>query len=64
MYTVELLLLRNWTRLDIFFSFDASFATFSELQNDEKTRTFLTIEVGGGHNEVRVIDSQVKHEQR
>lgn len=33
-------------------SFRASFATFSELINDEKTRTFLTLEVGAGHNEV------------
>ena len=47
----------------IFFSFDASFATFSELQNDEKTRTFLTIEVGGGHNEVGGISSYIKHGQ-
>ena len=34
------------------FSFTASFATLSELVNDEKTRTFLTFEVGAGHDEV------------
>ncbi|KAF7422938.1 poly(U)-specific 3'-to-5' RNA exonuclease [Pleurotus ostreatus] len=33
--------------------FDASFATFSELSNDEKTRTFLAVEIGGGHNELK-----------
>ncbi|KIJ60288.1 hypothetical protein HYDPIDRAFT_117368 [Hydnomerulius pinastri MD-312] len=33
--------------------FDASFATFSELTNDEKTRTFLALEVGAGHQEFR-----------
>ncbi|KAG8214796.1 hypothetical protein J3R82DRAFT_9933 [Butyriboletus roseoflavus] len=32
--------------------FDASFATFSELANDERTRTFLTLDVGAGHGEV------------
>jgi len=31
--------------------FDASFATFSELENDEGTRTFVTIEIGAGHAE-------------
>ncbi|KAF4581532.1 poly(U)-specific 3'-to-5' RNA exonuclease [Pleurotus pulmonarius] len=36
-----------------FSPFDASFATFSELTNDEKTRTFLAIEIGGGHNELK-----------
>ncbi|KAI0785181.1 hypothetical protein C8Q75DRAFT_776368 [Abortiporus biennis] len=36
-------------------SFTASFATFSELQNDEKTRTFLTLEVGAGHLEFKRI---------
>ena len=39
--------------------FKASFATFSELMNDEKTRTFLTLEVGAGHNEVS--HSSVRH---
>lgn len=33
--------------------FTASFATFAELQYDEKTRTFLAVEVGAGHLEVR-----------
>jgi hypothetical protein len=37
---------REWPR------FKASFATFSELTNDEQTRTFLTLEIGAGHNEV------------
>lgn len=32
--------------------FAASFATFSELKNDEKTRSFVTFEIGAGHNEV------------
>ncbi|TFK40708.1 U6 snRNA phosphodiesterase Usb1 [Crucibulum laeve] len=32
--------------------FTVSFATFSELVNDEKTRTFLTIEVGAGYHEL------------
>ncbi|KAF7982875.1 hypothetical protein HWV62_25110 [Athelia sp. TMB] len=35
--------------------FKASFATFSELTNDEKTRTFLTLEVGAGHNEFQAL---------
>lgn len=30
----------------------ASFATFSNLTNDERTRTFLCLEVGAGHREV------------
>lgn len=33
-------------------SFDASFTTFSELTNDERTRTFLVLEAGAGHREV------------
>jgi U6 snRNA phosphodiesterase len=33
-------------------SFKASFATFSALNNDENTRTFLTLEVGAGHETV------------
>ncbi|KAG1868989.1 hypothetical protein DFJ58DRAFT_714154 [Suillus subalutaceus] len=33
--------------------FQASFATFSELTNDERTRVFLSLEVGAGHNELR-----------
>jgi len=32
--------------------FKLSFASFAELQNDEGTRTFLTIEIGAGHREV------------
>ncbi|TFY72581.1 hypothetical protein EVG20_g449 [Dentipellis fragilis] len=35
--------------------FIASFASFSELMNDERTRTFLCMEVGGGHNEFREL---------
>ena len=34
--------------------FRVSFATFAELTNDERTRTFLTLEVGAGHDEVRL----------
>ncbi|KAH0832236.1 hypothetical protein J3R83DRAFT_13210 [Lanmaoa asiatica] len=34
-------------------SFDASFTTFSKLVNDERTRTFLALEVGAGHGELR-----------
>ncbi|KAF9013362.1 hypothetical protein BDQ17DRAFT_1321214 [Cyathus striatus] len=32
--------------------FSLSFATFAELTNDEKTRTFLAMEAGAGHHEV------------
>ncbi|KAH7885136.1 U6 snRNA phosphodiesterase Usb1 [Phlebopus sp. FC_14] len=32
--------------------FNASFATFSELTNDERTRMFLALEVGAGHAEL------------
>ena len=35
--------------------FKASFAAFSELTNDERTRTFLTLEVGAGHSEVSFL---------
>ncbi|KAG1822621.1 uncharacterized protein BJ212DRAFT_1477047 [Suillus subaureus] len=35
--------------------FQASFATFSELTNDERTRAFLSLEVGAGHNELREL---------
>lgn len=35
--------------------FTASFATLSELQNDEKTRTFLTMELGAGYQQVCVL---------
>lgn len=33
-------------------SFQVSFVTFSELHNDEHTRTFLTMEIGAGHHKV------------
>ncbi|KAG6336265.1 hypothetical protein ID866_2819 [Astraeus odoratus] len=35
--------------------FGASFTTFAELTNDERTRTFLAMEVGAGHVEPNVI---------
>ncbi|KAF8798858.1 hypothetical protein BYT27DRAFT_7228131 [Phlegmacium glaucopus] len=35
--------------------FILSFATLSEMINDEKTRTFLTMEVGAGHHELRSL---------
>ncbi|KAL4070024.1 hypothetical protein V8B97DRAFT_2049766 [Scleroderma yunnanense] len=35
--------------------FDASFAALNELTNDESTRTFLAMEVGAGHIELRHI---------
>ncbi|KAF8471004.1 U6 snRNA phosphodiesterase Usb1, partial [Russula ochroleuca] len=35
--------------------FVASFAAFSDLTNDERTRTFLSLEVGGGHQEFRAL---------
>ncbi|KAG6909267.1 hypothetical protein DXG01_001329 [Tephrocybe rancida] len=38
-----------------FSPFMVSFATFSELLNDECTRTFLTMEVGAGHQELRAM---------
>jgi len=38
-----------------FAPFSVSFATFSELVNDERTRIFLTMEVGAGHSELRAI---------
>ncbi|CDO74571.1 hypothetical protein BN946_scf184771.g7 [Trametes cinnabarina] len=39
--------------------FSASFATFSELTNDEKTRTFLTLEVGAGHEEFKALSEHL-----
>ncbi|KAF9485886.1 hypothetical protein BDN70DRAFT_870814 [Pholiota conissans] len=36
-------------------AFIVSFATLSELINDEKTRTFLTLEVGAGYQELRSL---------
>ncbi|KAH8994116.1 hypothetical protein EDB86DRAFT_3064733 [Lactarius hatsudake] len=35
--------------------FTASFAAFSDLTNDENTRTFLCMEVGAGHRELRAL---------
>ncbi|PPR07102.1 hypothetical protein CVT24_010938 [Panaeolus cyanescens] len=35
--------------------FVVSFATLSELTNDEKSRTFLAMEVGAGHHELNLI---------
>ncbi|KAF8654607.1 hypothetical protein AX16_003519 [Volvariella volvacea WC 439] len=35
--------------------FTTSFATFCELRNDEKTRTFLAMEIGAGHQELRAL---------
>ncbi|KAH8077031.1 U6 snRNA phosphodiesterase Usb1 [Cristinia sonorae] len=35
--------------------FNASFATFSELENDERTRTFVTLEIGAGHTELTTM---------
>jgi hypothetical protein len=32
--------------------FTASFATFAHLTNDERTRNFLTLEIGAGHEKV------------
>jgi len=37
---------------DHVFRFVASFVAFSDLTNDEHTRTFLCMEVGAGHQEV------------
>ncbi|KZT09095.1 uncharacterized protein LAESUDRAFT_801703 [Laetiporus sulphureus 93-53] len=36
-------------------TFNASFASFSELINDERTRTFLTAEIGAGHQELKAL---------
>lgn len=45
-------------------SFDISFAQMAQLTNDEKTRTFVTLEVGSGYNEllhcVKRVDKVVK----
>lgn len=32
--------------------FSLSLTSFAELQNDERTRAFLTVEIGAGHHEV------------
>ncbi|KAI0325050.1 hypothetical protein GY45DRAFT_1330864 [Cubamyces sp. BRFM 1775] len=39
--------------------FSASFATLSELTNDERTRTFLTLEVGAGHDELKALSDDL-----
>ncbi|KAI0062217.1 hypothetical protein BV25DRAFT_660240 [Artomyces pyxidatus] len=44
--------------------FTASFATFSELTNDEKTRTFLCMEVGAGHAELRGLSDSLSPKLR
>jgi len=38
-----------------FSSFKASFARLSQLTNDERTRTFLTMEIGAGHLEFQAL---------
>ncbi|KAF9462993.1 U6 snRNA phosphodiesterase Usb1 [Collybia nuda] len=37
--------------------FTISFAALSELTNDEKTRTFLALEIGAGHHELRTLSN-------
>ncbi|KAI9510134.1 hypothetical protein F5148DRAFT_1181791 [Russula earlei] len=37
--------------------FAASFAAFSDLTNDEHTRTFLSMEIGAGHQELRALSA-------
>ncbi|KAG7444759.1 uncharacterized protein BT62DRAFT_981523 [Guyanagaster necrorhizus] len=37
--------------------FTISFSTFSELTNDERTRAFLTIEVGAGHHQLSQLST-------
>ncbi|KAI0689250.1 hypothetical protein BC835DRAFT_1407881 [Cytidiella melzeri] len=39
--------------------FQASFATFAELSNDERTRAFLTAEIGAGHTELKALCDSV-----
>ncbi|KAH9891950.1 hypothetical protein C8Q73DRAFT_746942 [Cubamyces lactineus] len=39
--------------------FAASFATLSELTNDERTRTFLTLEVGAGHDGLKALSDEL-----
>ncbi|KAH9914182.1 U6 snRNA phosphodiesterase Usb1 [Epithele typhae] len=41
-------------------SFPASFAAVSELTNDERTRTFLALELGAGHDELRGLSDGLK----
>lgn len=49
-------------------SFDISFAQIAQLTNDEKTRSFVTLEVGSGYNEllecVKLVDKVVKSFQQ
>ncbi|TFK70389.1 hypothetical protein BDN72DRAFT_870338 [Pluteus cervinus] len=40
--------------------FKISFAVFCELINDEKTRTFLAMEIGAGHHELRTLVDALK----
>ncbi|OSD02417.1 hypothetical protein PYCCODRAFT_1390116 [Trametes coccinea BRFM310] len=39
--------------------FSASFATISDLTNDEKTRTFLALEVGAGHDDFKELSERL-----
>ncbi|KAI0823156.1 hypothetical protein BC628DRAFT_1384934 [Trametes gibbosa] len=39
--------------------FSASFVTLAELTNDEHTRTFLTLEIGAGHDNLRALSDQL-----
>ncbi|KAJ3823472.1 hypothetical protein EV361DRAFT_55952 [Lentinula raphanica] len=38
-------------------SFKVSFTTFSVLTNDEQTRTFLTLDIGSGHPELKLLSN-------
>ena len=42
-------------------SFNASFTTFSDLTNDERTRVFLALEVGAGYGEVSELSADLGH---
>jgi U6 snRNA phosphodiesterase len=39
--------------------FTASFATIAELTNDERTRTFLALEVGAGHDQFKTLSDRL-----
>lgn len=39
--------------------FEGSFASFAILDNDEKTRSFLAVEIGAGHAEVSVYSASI-----
>lgn len=41
--------------------FDVSFAQISHLTNDEKTRSFLTLEIGHGYNQVGIALAYFDH---